>query len=171
MSEPLDVPAVQRLVRTVAPARVGEAATLPLPLLDGDRRALVVLLFGQPALAHKEILYAPHQRVVVDLERAQITADAPCSPADLGVGDPPRRRFTSFGLDGVSDELFWRGRADAERLSPAVWDDFFAQRDDAPSRARRADLRSAIAASTYAPLVPYLRGAAPAFFAWLEAEG
>jgi len=158
------------IVSMVAPLTVGEARTLPLPLVREGRRAVVVLHFAQPALARKDLLYAPHRRTVVDLEGREVTDDAPCTPVDFGVSDAPRKRFTSFGLSHVSDEDFWLSRDQVTRQSTTIWYDFFAGCDDEEGRARRATFLTAFERCTYAPLLPYLRGAAPEFFAWLDAH-
>lgn len=162
------VPEIMAIVSMVAPHTVGEARTLPLPLLVSGRPSVVVLHFAQPALARKDLLYAPHQRTIVDLEERTVLSHEACTPSDFGVPDPPRHRFTSFGLSHVPDEVFWRSRDEVWRQAPVVWRDFFAGRDDEEGRARAATFLAAFERCTYVPLLPYLRGAAPEFFAWLE---
>lgn len=165
---------VMAAISMVAPHIVAEARTLPLPVLrPGGRRCVIVLHFVQPALARKDLLYAPHQLTVVDLEDLSVVEHANCLPSDFGVSDLPSRRFTTFGLAHVPDDLFWRSRDEVARLAPLVWGDFFANRmheqsDDEEGRARAAAFLASFERCTYTPLLPYLRGAAPDFFAWLE---
>lgn len=164
----LTVASVLTTIAAVEPLRVGVATTLPLPGSPREPARLFVLHFGQPALARKELLYAPHLRTILDGRTGAVVQHGPCTPQDLSVDVPPRRRFTSFGLTDVTDEAFWRARAEAERLAPTIWADYFdGALGDAP-RARRATFLRDLQSSVYAPLWPFLRGASPSFFAWLE---
>lgn len=145
-----------------------EARTVPRPVLHDGRRALVVLHFLQPTLVRKTIFYVPHARTIVDRASLQLLVKKqPFAPAELGVPDPPYRRVAGHRLPG-SIEDFWSGRQASIELSGDVWDDFFEGRSgpEVDERARR--YAEAVHLSTFAALVPYLKGAAPEFARWLK---
>ena len=107
-------------------------------------------------------------RTIVDRSSLAILVDRKTfAPAELGVADPPYRRVTGHRLPGTSED-FWAGRQASIELSGAVWDDFFEDRSGSEVDARARRYAEALHLSTFAALVPYLRGVAPEFARWLD---
>src|SRR5262245_47543989 len=78
-------------------AAVGEARALPLPRISKGRLVAVFLCFRQPAIPGSEILYPPHQIIVVDAVTGLKVLVKPCRPEDFASNDPPDRAMP-FGL-------------------------------------------------------------------------
>lgn len=159
---------VERAIRRAQRPVEAEAYTLGRPVFVETRRAVAVLHFLQPTLVRKQILYVPFARSLVDRDSlAILELRRPIRPSDLGVDDVERRRVAGFRLPGSTGQ-FWDGREATFDLSGDVWDDWFEGRSgpEVDDRARR--YAEAAHLSTFAAIVPYLRGAAPDFARWLD---